>query len=153
MGFALDEKRVKADVIKMWMGGGGNTLVKVMGFGMVPDPSRPIGYCTTFKFINGRTPALMEGNVGFAANTKLKAGAEIFLVRPLPPADQFMYRGYSNTPEGISTRIKPAHPLYPPGAGVPQWEVFAMQTGLVLLASVPSGQTFRRDQASLPPPI
>ncbi|MDO7843359.1 hypothetical protein [Sphingomonas immobilis] len=146
----LDEARVKAGLIQMWSAGGMDALVKVMPIDMAPSGGRAIGYCTSYKFIIGRTPAEMENIVGLRSGSKLLNGAAVYAVRPLPTAAQFMYRGHSNTPEGISTTIKPAHPDYPPGLGAPQWEVFGLtQDKLVLLAAVPAGQTFRYPVAAL----
>ncbi len=155
-GFTLDEGRLKAMAIALWRQGGGDTLVKVMPKGSTPDPTRMIGYCTTFKYVVGRTPVEMEANVGFAAMTKLAAGAEVFLVRPLPMPGQFLLKGYSQTPGGVSTS-DPAyrgHPDYPPGQGVPQWDLHQhSQAHLVHLATVPPGQRFVHMTATLPRPI
>ena len=140
----LDEARVKASLIEMWRKGGGDALVKVLPAEIAPDASRPIGYCTQLKFVVGRTPLEMERAVGFRDNTKLAAGAAIYLVTPLPHAHQFEYRGYSHTPEGIPTNVKAAHPDYPPGLGVPQWQLTRhMQSALRPLATVGPGETFR----------
>ena len=140
----LDESRVKRSLIEMWRKGGGDALVKVLPSELAPDPSRPIGYCTQLKFVVGRTPLEMERAVGFRDNTKLASGAAIYLVTPLPWEHQFEYRGYSHTPEGIPTNVKSAHPDYPPGLGVPQWQLSRhMQSALRPLATVGPGETFR----------
>lgn len=154
MTFRLDEPRIKATLIAMWRKGGGDTLVKVTPFGLKPG-DWPVGYCTTIKYIVGRTPAEMEQAVGFASNTKLAQGAEIFLVRPLPMAAQFELRGYSHTPEGISTSVKTPDPRYPPGLGVPQWNLVGCKQAdhLVPLMSLPVGQPFRYVLARLPVPF
>jgi hypothetical protein len=153
---SLDVDRLKAMVIAQWRQGGMDTLVKVMPKGMTPAAGRMAGYCTTFKFVVGRTPAEMESVLGFAAGTKLAQGAEIYLVRPLPTARQFELRGYTQLPGGVATN-DPAyqpHPSYPPGLGAPQWDLTNYpQSGLHHLATVNPGQRFAYRVASLPPPI
>ena len=147
----LDEMRVKQSLIAMWRQGGMDSLVKVMPAERVLDAGFPIGYCTQFKFIAGRTPFEMERAVGFRSNTKLVSGAAIYIVRPLPAPGQILLRGYSQTPEGISTSVKSAHPDYPPGLGVPQWEILASQSSLVSIATVAPGEMFRFMAARLGP--
>ncbi len=147
----LDEPRVKQGLIEMWRSGGMETLVKVMPADQAPDSSRFIGYCTQFKYIVGRTPLEMEAAVGLRCNTKLASGAAVYILRPLPHASQIILRGYSQTPAGVSTSIKPAHPDYPPGLGVPQWEITATQGQLQLLARVTPGERFRFMASQLGP--
>lgn len=151
----VDEDRVKRTMLMpMWLKGGGESLVKVTALDTKPDKGRMVGYCTQLKFIAGRTPLEMELNVGLRAGTKLLAGAEIFLVAPLPAPSEFELAGYSHTPEGISTRVKPAHPDYPPGLGVPQWNLSRVpQSRLVWLAKVLAGERFRIPYATVPMPI
>lgn len=152
----LDIPRLKTMILAHWLQGGLHTLVKVMPRGSVPDPTRMIGYCTTFGAIVGRTPIEMEATVGFAPNTKLVHGAEVFLVRPLPRADQFQLRGYSQTPAGVSTGDPSyvPHPDYPPGLGVPQWDLDGhAQSALRHLARVDPGQKFTFVVGTLPNPV
>jgi hypothetical protein len=147
----LDIPRAKQMVIAMWREGKGNTLVKVMPKGMRPDPARMIGYCTTIKYVIGRTPALMERTLGFRADSKLAEGAAIFRVWPLPAPSQFEFRGYTQTPQGISTAVQAPHPDYPPGLGVPQWELVGYpQSGLHWLATVERDQRFTCQVDRLP---
>jgi hypothetical protein len=96
-----------------------NSLVKVSPKGRSPNYALNIGYCTTFKYVVGRTPAEMEAVVGLRTGSKLATGASIFLVRPLPGPAQFRLSGYTPTPEGISTALQTPHPDYPPGLGAP----------------------------------
>lgn len=147
----LDESKLKAIALAMWRRGGMDTLVKVMPKAAIPSAARQIGYCTTFKFIAGRTPIEMEYIVGLRENTKLVAGAAIFIVTPLPAASGFSLRGYTQTPEGVSTHIKAPHPDYPPGAGAPQWELHSLQSALRPLAVVEPGQRFSFPVHRLPP--
>src|SRR6266702_7791246 len=76
----MDIDKLKQQVLASWHDGGMETLVKVMPLGSTPDNTRPIGYCTKFKYIAGRTAREIEGIVGFAADTKLVHGAEVFTV-------------------------------------------------------------------------
>lgn len=145
----IDELRVKNSLIVAWQKAGVDALVKVMAIGQPPISSRRIGYCTQIKYLAGRTPAQMEQAVGLRVGSKLANGAAIYLVKPLPSPGEFHFRGYSNTPEGISTAEKPHHPDYPPGLGVPQWELESMQSNLVQLASVAAGQVFRFNAAEI----
>ena len=97
----------------------------------------------TLKYVIGRTPAQMESIVGLALGTKLAGGAEIFTIKPPPAESEFDLKGYTQTPAGISTSDPNyvAHPGYPPGEGVPQWDLARVrQSRLVHLASVPAGK-------------
>ena len=146
MAHGLDIAKLKEIAMSVWRQGEGSTLVKVTPKGFRPDPSRSAGYCTTIKYVLGRTPAEMEETLGFRKESKLAEGAEIFRVTPPPSAAQLELRGYSQTPEGISTAIKTPHADYPPGLGVPQWELKNYpQSGLVWLATVERGQRFVYD--------
>jgi hypothetical protein len=150
----LDEQRLKQMAISLWRQGGMDSLVKVAPRGRSPNDVLNIGYCTTFKYVVGRTPAEMEAVVGLRIGSKLAGGASIFLVRPLPAPTQFRLSGYTQTPEGISTAIKTAHPDYPPGLGAPQWELVGhSQQALSLLAEVTPGQKFAYPVVNLPSPI
>ena len=150
----FDQCRLAALAMSVWKRGGLDTLVKVASFGTVPDAARPVGYCTTLKYLVGRTPAEMEPIIGLAEGSKLLAGAEIFRVAPLPEAGTFELRGYTQCPGGIPTDAPGyvAHPIYPPGLGVPQWDLARVpQSRLVWLARVPRGQPFRYEVRRLPP--
>ena len=74
----LDVQRLKQMVVVMWRAGRGDTLVKIVPRGQVPDSERMIGYCTTLKYVAGRTPDQMESILGFRAGTKLQNGADIY---------------------------------------------------------------------------
>ncbi len=53
----------------------------------------------------------------------------------------------------MPTDIKQPHPDYPPGYGVPQWDLTsASQANLRLLADVAPGQKFTYPVAKLPQP-
>jgi len=150
----LDIAKLKAMAISLWKRGGVDTLVKVTPRGTTPNPSFTAGYCTTFKYIAGRTPAEMEDIVGLAKGSKLAGGADIFVVDPLPTASQFELRGYTQTPAGVATNTPGyiPHPGYPPGLGAPQWELSGYpQSGLKRIASVLPGQRFSYQASTLPP--
>jgi hypothetical protein len=122
----MNTAKLKAIVIEMWRRGGMDTLVKAVPKGLEPDPLRTSGYCTTFKFIVGRTPSEVEQIVGLAIGSKLVSGADIYTFDPLPSPAQFELRGYSQCPAGISTDNTSnyvPHPGYPPGLGAQQWEL------------------------------
>lgn len=140
-------------VIALWKKGGGDSLVKVAPLGTVPDSRRPIGYCTTLKFVVGRTPAEMERILGLAPESKLGAGADIFKVAPLPRADEFEMKGYSQCPDGlpVDPEAGVTHPLYPPGLGAPQWRLTLPSSRLTLLGRVPRGEIFAFEVRRLPP--
>jgi hypothetical protein len=140
--------------MEQWRAGGEDTLVKVFPKGTRPSNSDEVmaGYCTSVKFLAGRTPAEMERILGFKAGTKLKDGAEIFRVDPLPSADQFELRGYTQLPDGVPQRNgKVVDERYPPGLGAPQWDLKGYpQSGLKWLATVQSDQPFLCRYSNLP---
>jgi hypothetical protein len=149
----IDMPRAKRGLIDMWQQGQGDTLVKVMPHGIMPDADRAVGYCTTIKYLISATPRDMEDRLGFRADSKLALGADIYLVDPLPAPNQFEPKGYSQLPDGVpQVNGRVLNPDYPPGRGVPQWELHDYpQSALHLLASVLPGQTFRYMYADLPP--
>ena len=106
----FDARKLKAMAIEFWKRGGLDTLVKVCPLGTTPDPGRRTGYCTTFKFIVGRTPLEIEEIVGLARGSKLTIGADIFVVDPLPMPPQFDLHGYSQCPAGLPTQRTRRHP-------------------------------------------
>lgn len=141
-------------IINLWRRRGPDTLVKVAPIGTRPDPYRAVAYCTTLKYIIGRTPAEMELILGFAPNSKLSGGVDVSTIEPLPRPDEFELRGYSQCPAGLATD-DPAyvsHPLYPPGLGAPQWDLAGVsQARLKLLIRVQRGEVFSYDVKRLAP--
>jgi len=153
MSGALDTAKLKAMAIALWKLGGMDTLIKVAPRGMAPNPAYMAGYCTTFKYVVGRTPLEMEQIVGLARGSKLAGGADIFVVDPIPNPSQFELRGYSQCPAGVPTNAPgyTPHPGYPPGQGAPQWELMGYpQSGLKLLASVLPNQRLTYQASLLP---
>jgi hypothetical protein len=149
----LDTAKLKAMAISLWKRGGMDTLIKVAPRGMTPNPAYTAGYCTTFKYVAGRTPAEIEEIVGLAKGSKLVGGADVFVVDPLPQPAQFELRGYSQCPAGVATNTRGyiPHPGYPPGLGAPQWELLGYpQTGLKWIASVAPAQPFSYRASLLP---
>lgn len=114
----LDGEKAKKQVIDMWNKGGLESPVRV-------TPTQPIdsqsvrGYITQEKFIKGKTPQEMEKILGLESG-KLENGATIYRLTETPKADQFTPKGYSQTPGG---RPYESGGKYPPGEGVPQWEL------------------------------
>ena len=152
----LNTAKLKKAALDVWKTGGPNTLVKVAPKGTVAG-DYPIGYCTTFKYVNGRTPAQLADVVGIAQRTKFLHGVEIFLVAPLPHEHEFSLRGYTQLPGGVATNdpaYKP-HDVYPPGQGAPQWDVdkVKQRNNLVHLASVAEGERFVMNPGKLPAPV
>lgn len=114
----IDEAKAKGQIIDMWNKGGGDQPVKVMP--IEPTDRQSIkGYITQEKFIKGHTPQEMEKILGLESG-KLSDGATIYKLNETPSADQFKPRGYSQTPGGNT--YEPGG-KYPPGEGVPQWEL------------------------------
>ena len=148
----LDVEKLKRDVIVMWRSGRGNTLVKVLPKGAVASDDRMVGCCTTLGYVVGRTPEEMERILGFKSRTKLKNGAEIFRVDPLPSAEQFELRAYSYLPAGVpQVNGRVLNEAYPPGEGAPQWELANYpQSGLRWLTAVQPGQRFTCHYDGLP---
>jgi hypothetical protein len=154
MSANFDAAKLKAIVISMWKRGGMDTLVKVAPRGVMPNPAHTAGYCTTFKYIVGRTPAEIEEIVGLAKGSKLVDGADVSIVNPLPQPAQFELRGYSQCPAGVATNTPGyiPHPGYPPGLGAPQWELTGYpRSGLKWIATVAPGQRFTYQASLLPP--
>jgi hypothetical protein len=52
----LDTAKLKSMAISLWKRGGMDTLVKAAPKGTTPNPALTAGYCTTFKYVAGRTP-------------------------------------------------------------------------------------------------
>jgi hypothetical protein len=142
---ALDEFRLKKLALESWRRGGLDSLVKVLPLGLKPDRERQIGYCTSFKFVAGRTPVQMEQVIGLRSGSKLAHGASIYRVVPLPTGGQFDLKGYTQLPGGMSTVDVgyQQHADYPPGLGAPQWDLARLGQGnLAWLADVLPGQRF-----------
>lgn len=137
----FDQVKLAPVALSVWRRGGLDTLVKVAPFGTAPVPDDAIGYCTTFKFIAGRTPEEMARVVGVSP-TRFISGAEIFTVFPLPDATEFELVGYAPSfaadPLGYVS-----HPIYSPVRGAPRWDLARVsQRRLVWIARVPRGQRF-----------
>jgi hypothetical protein len=137
----FDQVKLAPVALSVWRRGGLDTLVKVAPFGTAPVPDHAIGYCTTFKFIAGRTPEEMARVVGVSP-VRFISGAEIFTVCPLPEATEFELVGYAPgdaaDPPGYVS-----HPIYLQARGAPRWDLARVsQRRLVWIARVPRGQGF-----------
>lgn len=103
------------------------------------------GYFTILKFIQGRALAEVDWYMGLDEQASLATqGADILLLRDPIERDDFDLRGYSNTPDGISrSQLGPDeefNPAYPPGAGVPQWRLFAPKRASLVLTVMPGSK-------------
>ncbi len=147
----FDRAVLKKRVLELWSGFQGDTLVKVMPLGANSIEGKNIGYCSSIKFIIGRTPTEMEAVLGLRARTKLQKGAEIYAVWPLPEPDGFDLKGYTNTPAGISTSVMKPNPDDPPGLGAPKWDLARVDQArhLIKLATVPAEVRFRYNISNL----
>jgi hypothetical protein len=145
-------KRIKEAHIARWRSGGRNTLVKVCPRGTIPSADRMAGYCTIIGAIIGLTPLNMERHLGLGLQTKLKNGADIFRVDPLPNVEQFENRAYTHLPAGKP--VSPENllnPDYPPGKAVLQWELTRYPQNLLRFrATVHPDEKFEFNCASLP---
>ncbi|MBP2293212.1 hypothetical protein [Azospirillum rugosum] len=145
-----DLKKKKEIAQAVWAKGGGDALVKVVPRGS-PFFGTVAGYVTTIKYVVGRTPGEVEKIVGFAQDSKLKDGMDIYEIVGLPNLHQFDIRGYSQCPAGISTDVMEPDPMYPPGLGAPQWEL-KRETPMRArhIATVLPGQVFSYPYSKLP---
>jgi hypothetical protein len=77
------------------------------------------GYITEHQAIAGQTPAQMEVTLGLPEG-ELSNGAVVQELGRLPGPNEFEFRAYTTQPGGTHFGV-PGR--YPPGTGVPQWEV------------------------------
>ena len=77
-GMLVNQAALAPTIIALWKKRGPDTLVKVAPLGTVPDPNLPVGYCTTLKFIVGRTPSQMEAVLGARAGQQVRGGSRRF---------------------------------------------------------------------------
>jgi hypothetical protein len=125
----------------VWQRGGYDTLVKVLPFLVKPDGAQPVGRCTTYKHIAGKTPPDIAAMFGLAPRT-FTAGAGLFVVAPLPEAEAFEFQGYTPVPGGVGADPPGyvSHPLFQPARGMPVWDLRAVpQSRLVWVTNVVRG--------------
>ncbi|MBV8521561.1 MAG: hypothetical protein JOY71_05430 [Acetobacteraceae bacterium] len=113
----LDESILKSQVLQKWVKGGLERPVKVVSKQRGPL-TNVRGYITQEKYIKGVDLAEMERRLGLPEG-ELKDGANVMSLTRSPTAGEFQLRGYTNTPGGQPFQGGP----YPPGEGVPQWEL------------------------------
>ncbi|MEM9060932.1 MAG: hypothetical protein AAGD13_10770 [Pseudomonadota bacterium] len=157
-------EKYEADALKIrknnaksvWAQGGLKMLAKAMASEMAPDPGRNIGYCTTLQALLGLTPAQIERQIGLRVGSKLVGGAVIYIVTGELEHADFNLRGYTQTPAGLSTSSAEYQEWddqtkldYPPGTGVPQWEILAPQSRLKKVGEVAAGEKLTRDMLTL----
>lgn len=84
------------------------------------SPLTAVRSCMTQeKNIKVQPPSEIELRLGLPRGT-LAGGAHVMALSRLPWAHEFELRGYTNLPGG--QRYLPGG-VYPPGSGVPQWEL------------------------------
>jgi hypothetical protein len=113
----LDETILKKQVIEKLARGGLERGVKVVKRALGPQVEVR-GYITQEKYIKGCSLAEMEKRLGLPAG-ELTNGAHVSALDRTPNATEFQLRGYTNTPGGEPY----SGGAYPPGDGVPQWQL------------------------------
>ena len=152
-------EKYEADALKIrknnakavWAQGGLKILAKAMGADKKPDRGYKIGYCTTLQALLGLTPAEIERRIGLRVGSKLIGGAVIYIVTGELKHADFNLRGYTQTPAGVSTSDPEyvENKDYPPGTGVPQWEILVPQSRLKRVGEVATGEKLTRDMLSI----
>ena len=112
------EQILKELAIEKWRKGGLERPVKVVAAGR-GALSTVRGYITQEKNIKGQGLAEITTRLGLPAGT-LSAGAHVMALNRLPQPSEFELRSYTNLPGG--QQYIPGG-KYPPGSGVPQWEL------------------------------
>jgi len=135
----IDVRMLKQMVIESWKQGGGNRPVKIVSVQRGASP-RVRGYITQEKFVRGRTPEQMEKLLGLPEGelTTKGQGAIIEVLEQIPSEGQFELRGYTQRPGGKA--FEPGEP-YPPGLGIPQWQLIEDVPAKVL-KTVKPGESF-----------
>jgi hypothetical protein len=112
------EQILKELAIEKWKKGGLERPVKVVAAGR-GALSNVRGYITQEKNIKGQSLAEIETRLGLPTGT-LSSGAHVMSLNRIPLPLEFELRSYTNLPGG-----QPYMPggKYPPGSGVPQWEL------------------------------
>jgi hypothetical protein len=109
---------LKELAIEKWTKGGLERPVKVVA--VLRGPLTAVrGYITQEKNIKGQPLREIELRLGLPEGT-LASGAHVMALNRLPRPHEFELRSYTNLPGG-----QPYTPggKYPPGSGVPQWEL------------------------------
>jgi hypothetical protein len=109
---------LKELAIEKWSKGGLERPVKVVALHRGPLTAVG-GYITQEKNIKGQPLREIESRLGLPVGA-LAAGAHVMALNRVPRAHEFELRSYTNLPGG-----RPYQPggQYPPGSGVPQWEL------------------------------
>ena len=130
------EQFLKELGIEKWSKGGLERPVKVVAASR-GALSQVRGYITQEKYIKGQLLGEIEKRLGLPAGT-LSEGAHVMALSRLPQPNEFELRSYTNQPGG---RPYVRGGKYPPGAGVPQWEL-TTDISSKPLKFVPPGQTY-----------
>ncbi len=100
------------------------------------------GYITKRKYIEGKTPREMGKILGLTEEDLAsleKTGAVVMELEQIPSEAQFGLRGYTQRPGG--TEFLPGG-KYPPGPGVPQWQL-TEEIPAKVIGTVKPGDVFR----------
>ena len=118
MPIKTPQQILKQLAIEKWSKGGLERPVKVVALhrGALTNVR---GYITQEKNIKGQLLPEIETRLGLPSGT-LSAGAHVMALNRIPQPHEFDLRSYTNLPGG-----QPYVPggKYPPGSGVPQWEL------------------------------
>jgi hypothetical protein len=109
---------MKELVIEKWSKGGLERPVKVVSLERGPQSSVR-GYITQEKNVKDQPLAELERRLGLPKG-ELASGAYIIALDRLPKPHEFELRSYTNLPGGQTYQ---RGGKYPPGTGVPQWEL------------------------------
>ena len=127
---------LKELAIEKWGKGGLERPVKVVALQRGPLTSVR-GYITQEKNIKGQPLQEIESRLGLPNGT-LAAGANVMALNRVPLPQKFELRSYTNLPGG---QPYTAGGKYPPGSGVPQWELM-VDIPSTPLKVVPPGQRY-----------
>lgn len=149
-------ERRKLNAMEVWAQGGMKVLAKAMDVNLAPSADRHIGFCTSLGWLRGLTPAEMEYQVGLRIGSKLAQGAAVYLVTGTLTTRDFNLHGYTQTPGGLDTS-SPEYQAwsdkdkadYPPGPGVPQWNIRVSQSRLRLIKKVAPGEKFMLSKSEI----
>jgi RHS repeat-associated protein len=125
--------------IRGWREGSDGPLVKVVTRNTMNGlQGSHRGYITTLEWLRGATPEEMVSLLGLRQGLDLATGADIYMLKELPRPEQFIPRGYTQSPAGGLPEVGS---LYKPGKGVPQWQLID-EVETRKIASLAPGQKF-----------
>ncbi len=110
--------------------------------------SRGVGYVTVEKFLFGLTPRQMEMALGLKFEM-LRQGARVYALTRLPERHEFEFKLHTGLPGGnvfdfsVLEDPKTRNDYWPPGTGLPQWDVKA-DIPLSLICQLVPNQAYPR---------